>query len=206
AYPPSPPTPARPPHPEPPPPRGRGPPPPPPRAAALLGSVSLTVAGHTHCPLIVVRDTHDAPAPAGTPGRVVVGVGEQPAGSAAVRFAVEEARRRGVPLEAVRAWRGPAHGSSGHPLFGGEPAHLHRQQAVETLEAALLDLPADVELHGRTVEGHAGTVLVDASRDAGLLVVGAAPRHGHHGLRLGRVAHGVLHHAACPVAVVPERG
>lgn len=181
--------------------RGRGS-----KAAALLGSVSLTVAGHTHCPLIVVRGDQDEPPRSGARGRVVVGVGEQAAGSAAVRFAVEEARRRGVPVEAVRAWECPEHRSAGHPPLAGEPARLHRQQAGETLVAALRDLPADVELHGRTVEGHPRTVLVEASRDAGLLVVGATPRHGHHGLRLGRVAHGVLHHAACPVVVVPEHG
>ncbi|MDF3142987.1 universal stress protein, partial [Streptomyces sp. T21Q-yed] len=57
----------------------------------------------------------------------------------------------------------------------------------------------------RTVEGHARRVLVDASHEADLLVVGARRREGHFGLQLGRVAHAVLHHSACPVAVVPHR-
>jgi nucleotide-binding universal stress UspA family protein len=175
-------------------------------AEALLGSVSLTVAGHAQCPVIVVRGDHDNQARTGAHGRVVLGVGERPAGSAAVRFAFEEARRRGVPVDVVRAWRCPAHESTDHPLMAGEPARLHEQQAVEALETALQDVPADVESHRRIVEGHARNVLVDASRAADLLIVGAKRRPGHYGLQLGRVAHGVLHYSACPVVIVPERG
>ncbi|MFK4105297.1 universal stress protein [Streptomyces sp. NPDC019531] len=174
-------------------------------AEALLGSVSLTVAGHAHCPMIVVRGNHDNQAASPVHGRVVVGVGEKPTGSAAVRFAVEEARRRGAVLEAVRAWRCPAHESTDHPLLAGEPARLHQQQAAEALETALQGIPGDIEAHRRTVEGYARTVLENASRDADLLVVGARRSERHFGLQLGRVAHGVLHHSACPVAIVPEQ-
>ncbi|MGQ5635816.1 MULTISPECIES: universal stress protein [unclassified Streptomyces] len=174
-------------------------------AEALLGSVSVTVAGHAHCPVIVLRGSHDDAAEPGRHGRIVVGVGEEPADAAAVRFALEEARRRGVPLEAVRAWRCPAHGTTGHRAPAGEPARLYAEQAAEVLQAALRDIPADVEVHGRTAEGHARQVLLGASADAGLLVVGARRREGHYGLQLGRVAHAVLHHAVCPVAVVPHR-
>jgi len=173
-------------------------------AEALLGSVSLIVAGHAQCPMVVVRGNHDNQALTGTHGRVVVGVGEKPAGSAAVRFAFDEARRRGVQVDAVRAWRWPAHETTDHPLMSGEPARVHEQQAVEALDVALRDAPTDVAARRRTVEGHTRTVLVDASRDADLLVVGAKRRPGHFGLQLGRVAHGVLHHSVCPVVIVPE--
>ncbi|MFC9080200.1 universal stress protein [Streptomyces sp. NPDC057062] len=173
-------------------------------AEALLGSVSLTVAGHAHCPMVVVRGNHDTRARSAAHGRVVVGVGEKPTGSAAVRFAFEEARRRGVPVDAVRAWRCPAYETTDHPLLAGEPARLHEQQAVEALKAAFQSAPSDIESHSHTVEGYARNVLVSASHDAGLLVVGARRRLGHFGLQLGRVAHGVLHHSTCPVAVVPE--
>lgn len=180
---------------------------------ALLGSVSLTVAAHAHCPMIVVRGSHDNQALPATHGRVVVGVGEKPTSSAAVRFAFEEARRRGARVDAVRAWRCPAHETidhpppdsvRGYPQLTGEPARLHEQRAAEALESALQDAPADVVLHRRTAEGHARNVLVDASRDADLLVVGAKRRQRHFGLQLGRVTHGVLHHSACPVVIVPE--
>ncbi|WP_055554994.1 universal stress protein [Streptomyces sp. NBRC 110028] len=174
-------------------------------AEALLGSVSVTVAGHAHCPVIVLRGSHDNRVRSGR-RPVVLGIGEKPSDGAAVRFAVEEAQRRGVPLEAVRAWRCPAHETTDDPLPAGEPARLHEERAKDELDAALQDVPADVEVHRRTVEGHARRVLPDASADADLLVVGARRREGHYGLQLGRVAHAVLHHSACPVAVVPQRG
>ncbi|MGW2641808.1 universal stress protein [Streptomyces sp. NPDC001348] len=173
-------------------------------AEVLLGSVSVAVAGHAHCPVVVLRGNHDNQAVPGRHDRIVVGVGEKAADTAAMRFAAEEARSRGVPLEAVRAWRCPAHETTDHPLPAGEPARLHEQQAVDALAAALQEIPADVEVHRRTVEGHARNVLLDCSADADLLVVGARRREGHYGLQLGRVAHAVLHHSACPVAVVPE--
>jgi nucleotide-binding universal stress UspA family protein len=166
-------------------------------AEALLGSVSLAVAAHARCPVIVLRGSPDDQARAGIRGRIALGVGERATGSAAVRFAVEEASLRGVSLEAVRAWRRPAHGNTG-------PAHLTEQQAVESLQEALRHAPAELQVDRRTVEGHARDALIAVSREADLLVVGARRRHGHFGLQLGRVAHGVLHHAACPVAVVPE--
>ncbi|MFC5213760.1 universal stress protein [Streptomyces coerulescens] len=168
-------------------------------AEALLGSVSLTVAGHAHCPMVVVRGGHDNAVRPG--GRIVVGVGA----GAPVRFAFEEARLRGASVEAVRAWRFPAREATDHPLLAGAPAGLHERQAAQALDEALRGVAADVEVRRRVVEGHARTVLADASRDADLLIVGARRRPRHFGLQLGRVAHGVLHHSVCPVAVVPEQ-
>lgn len=171
----------------------------------LLGSVSLAVAAHADCPVIVLRGSHDNQATPPVRGRVVVGVGDDAKESAAVRFAAEEARRRGVTLEAVRAWRCPEHETADHPLLVGEPARLHEETAAKELEEALQDVPTDVEVRRRTVEGHARRVLVDASHEADLLVVGARRREGQWGLQLGRIAHAALHHSACPVAVVPHR-
>ncbi|WP_225829810.1 universal stress protein [Streptomyces sp. NK08204] len=174
-------------------------------AEALLGSVSVTVAGHAHCPVIVLRGGHDNRARSGVRGRIAVGIGENSESAAAVHFALEEARLRGVPLDAVRAWRCPAHESIGHGQLSGEAARLHEERAVGALEAALRDAPADVEVHRRIVEGPARQVLSAASAEADLLVVGARRREGHFGLQLGRAAHAMLHRSACPVAVVPQR-
>lgn len=167
----------------------------------LLGSVGLAVAAHSHCPVIVLRGSHDNQVRTGAGGRIVLGVG----GKEAVDFAVREAGLRGAEVDAVRAWRCPARETTDHPLLSGEPARLHEQQASDTLEEALRDLPKEVHVHRQTVEGPARQVLLAASHHADLLVVGARRGTGHLGLQLGRVAHGVLHHAACPVAVVPER-
>ncbi|WP_308284712.1 universal stress protein [Streptomyces longispororuber] len=54
-------------------------------------------------------------------------------------------------------------------------------------------------------EGHLLDALLDAASGAGLVVVGRRRRPGPHiGPRVGPVTHAVLHHAACPVAVVPH--
>jgi nucleotide-binding universal stress UspA family protein len=171
----------------------------------LLGSVSLTVAAHADCPVIVLRGSHDNQVRAGARGRVVLGIGEKATDSAALRFAVEEAKLRHATLDAVRAWRRPAHETTDHPLLAGEPARLHEQHATEVLDEALKNTPADVDVRRRTVEGHARRVLLDASHEADLLVLGARRNPGRLGLQLGRVAHAVLHHSACAVAVVPEQ-
>ena len=176
-------------------------------AELLLGSVSLAVAGRADCPVIVLRGSHDNQARSGMRQRIVLGVGEGTQNAAAVRFAFQKAQERRVPLEAVRAWRRPAHEIPDHPLITGEPARLYEQEAAESLETALAEAAAEypsVELHRRTAEGPARAVLLGASAGADLLVVGARRHRGHSGLQFGRFVHTVLHHAACPVAVVPQ--
>jgi nucleotide-binding universal stress UspA family protein len=171
---------------------------------ALLGSVSLTVAAQAGCPVIVLRGNHDNRAVPAAHRRIVVGVGEHAEHAAAMRFAVQEARLRGSAVEAVRAWRWPVRETIDHPSRDDESARLHEQQAAKALDEALRDVPADVEILRRTVEGPARKVLLDASHAAGLLVVGAQRGHDRFAVQLGRVGHTVLHHSACPVAVVPQ--
>lgn len=180
-------------------------------AGMLLGSVSLAVAARAVCPVIVVRGGERNRQ--GSYGRVVVGVGDATEGSTAavrfaVRFAVREAEARGCALDAVRAWRCPAHEHVDHPRPADDATRVHGERASTILTDALRDAVRDhprVEAHRQAVEGPAHKVLLNASADADLMVVGALRRHGHFGLQLGRVAHALLHHSQCPVAVIPQR-
>jgi nucleotide-binding universal stress UspA family protein len=164
------------------------------------------VAARAMCPVIVVRGEERNLR--GSLGRVVVGVGDATADTGAVRFAAREARARGCALTAVRAWRRPAHEHRDHPLVADDAAQAHDARAAAELEDALREAERehpDLSVHRRTAEGPAHRVLLDAAADADLVVVGAERRHGHFGLQLGRAAHTLLHHSACPVAVVPQR-
>lgn len=172
----------------------------------LLGSVSLAVAARASCPVIVVRG--DKAGLAGTHNRIVLGVGDPATTGEAVRFAFEEARARACTLDVVRAWRSPAHRTAVHPLAAGDPAQQHEARASVLLDTALRDAFADhpaLRMSRSTVEGAARKVLLHRSAAADLLVIGARQRHGHYGLQVSRVAHTLLDHAQCPVAVVPQR-
>ena len=66
-------------------------------AIASVGSVSVAVSAHAHCPVVVVRGE---PAP-GAP--VVVGVDDSDCAQLALTFAFDQAAARGVSLRVVRA-------------------------------------------------------------------------------------------------------
>ncbi|MFE9879151.1 universal stress protein [Streptomyces sp. NPDC005784] len=175
-------------------------------AGTLLGSVSLAVAARAYCPVIVVRG--DKAALNGAHGRILLGAGDPDTNREAVRFAFQEAEARGCELDVVRAWRCPARETADDPALVEDPAHQHEKQAAALLDTLVADASAehpDVRLRRTTIEGSARKVLVNRSAAADLVVLGARRRSGHFGLQLGRVSHTLLHHAACPVAVVPQK-
>ncbi|MFE2064379.1 universal stress protein [Streptomyces sp. NPDC059467] len=178
-------------------------------AGMLLGSVGLTVAARAVCPVVVVRGAENSRE--GAFGSVVVAVGDTAdgTGAEAVRFALREAQARGCALTAVRAWRIPSQQPVDHMLIADDAARLHEERASAALADALREAVQDrpgVDVRRHVAEGPAHRVLLEAAARADLIVVGARRRQGHFGLQLGRVAHTLLHHAQCPVAVVPQPG
>ncbi|MFJ9867553.1 universal stress protein [Streptomyces sp. NPDC101165] len=168
----------------------------------LLGSIGLAVAGRARCPVIVVRG--DQAGIAGTHDRILLGLGGADTAADAVRFAFREAEVRGCVLDVVRAWRSPSHLSR----HAGEVANSPEEEASALLDGLLAEAVAEhpqVRVHRTTLEGAAGHVLVNRSAAADLVVVGSRSRTGHVGLQLGSVSHALLHHAQCPVAVVPRK-
>jgi nucleotide-binding universal stress UspA family protein len=184
--------------------RGRGP-----IRELLLGSVSLSLTARAPCPVVVVRGSLKNRDVAN--GRVVLGVGGPATGPAAARFAFREASVRHSVLEVVRVWHRPGHRAAGHPLLRGEPAHHLEEEASVLVDDALRavgDLPEGFsrpDVRRQVIEGSTRQVLLARSAAADLLVVGARRRHGHLGPQLGVVGHTVLHHADCPVAIVPHQ-
>ncbi|MFB8248937.1 universal stress protein [Streptomyces sp. NPDC055952] len=171
---------------------------------ALLGSVGLAVAARAYCPVIVVRG--DKAGIEGTHERILLGAGDPDSSHEAVRFAFREAQARGCVLDIVRTWRSPGREYADHPVGTDETAG-QEARASRLLDSLVAEVAADhpaVRTNRVTVEGPARKVLVHRSQAADLVIVGARRRSGHFGLQLGRVSHTLLHHAACPVAVVPQ--
>ncbi|GAA3784617.1 universal stress protein [Streptomyces chiangmaiensis] len=163
------------------------------------------MAGRSSGPVIVIRGD-----PAGlerTRGRIVLGAGKPGTSGAAMRFAFREAEARHCALDVVRAWRRPAHEPGEHPLLSGSRDLYYEERASILIDALLQDSAPEspgVRVNRYPVEGLACKVLVSRSAAADLLIIGVRRRRGHVGLQLGTAAHVVLHHAQCPVAVVPE--
>lgn len=174
-------------------------------AGLLLGSVSLGVAARSHCPVYVVRG--DRQALEARHERIVLGIGDSDVDSPAVHFAFREAAARDCELAVVRTWRHPGHEPMDHPLLTGGATGEEEERAAAFLEKAVESAASahpEVRLRRATVEGPARKVLVDRSAAADLLIVGARRQQALVGMELGRVTHRALHHAACPVAVVPQ--
>jgi len=169
----------------------------------LLGSVGVHVATHARCPVTVVRGRAENPF-----GPVVVGVDGSGTADVAVGLAFEQAAERDCPLHAITAHAQPLPPSPiGLPPLTYEPDRV-RQELRRHLVQQLTDWCAkypDVAADGEVVAGGPGAALVDRSRNAQLVVVGARGHGGFSGLLLGSVGLHLLHHAGCPVLVARTR-
>lgn len=137
--------------------------------------------------------------------RIVVGVDGSPGSLAALRFAVVEADLRHADVRAVCAWRYPE-ANGGWSVVPPEAYNPHAAaRQVLTDAIAAISGPADrtVVVAPMTTEGHAAAVLVEAAAETDLLVVGSRGHGGFIGLLLGSVSQHCVHHARCPVVVVP---
>lgn len=139
---------------------------------------------------------------------VVVGVDGSAGSVIALRFAAEEARLRGTTLHVVGAWELPATAYAGAAGGAGvgfaELGAELETRAREAVEDALAGIDAgDVAIERHVVEGHPARVLLEAGAGAELLVVGSRGLGGFARLLLGSVGQELVHHAPCPVAIVP---
>ncbi|MHA6757912.1 universal stress protein [Streptacidiphilus sp. PAMC 29251] len=166
---------------------------------ALLGSVSLAVVSQAEFPVVVVRGDPNRRKPWG--GGVVLGIGPHGTPGSVIDFAVREAALRRTSLHLVHAWQSEAE-TLGLPAPRADETAAQRARAL-VAAVVLPNPPPGVDVRRYNAPGSAGSVLLRAGADAHLLVVGAQRRSGRAGPRLGPVNHTVLHHAACPVAIVP---
>ena len=172
----------------------------------LLGSVSAACIQHAPCPVLVDRGraatgTDDSGA-SGAGGAVVVGVDGSPESGRALRFAITLARGLGLPVRTITTWQWPEALNRDEPPFDHwSPEQDALATASPALDAAEDLIDDDVDVTSDLVEGRPAEVLLDASRDAALLVLGSRGLGGFRGLLVGSVTQGCAQHASCPVVV-----
>lgn len=122
--------------------------------------------------------------------RVFVGVDRSLPGLAALRFAVDEARRRGAPLYAVRV---------------SENLTVHQAQEIDTAFAESLGgYPADVVVHRELLIGPVAETLTRRARfETDVLIVGTHGGGRRRVFGVGSISRACVRKARCPVLVVP---
>jgi nucleotide-binding universal stress UspA family protein len=136
---------------------------------------------------------------------IVVGVDGSPDSDRALRWAIDEAKRQSMRMLLVHGVEIGAAAAS--PYGSGLVLEQLEEVGRDVLEKALEHVRArGIVAEGRMEVGSCAHALIEASRDADLLVVGSRGHGGFAGLLLGSVSSACVHHARCPVVVVPHEG
>lgn len=138
-------------------------------------------------------------------GGLVVGVDGSEGSLRALRWALDEARVRKTRVRAVLAWSYlDQPGGTFDAGYDEDAARAH----LDTVLEAVASEAGDVDLERRVVCDLPARALLAEAADADLVVVGSRGMGGFKGLLLGSVSQQLVHHAPCPVVVIPgdERG
>jgi nucleotide-binding universal stress UspA family protein len=137
---------------------------------------------------------------------VVVGVDGSAGSVAALDWVRHYAAATGARVQAILAWHYP--GAVGGPPMEVAPDSVHHQteeQERQTLNEAVTKVyggPAPAGVEATLGYGHPAEVLIEASKEADLLVVGRRGHRAFAGMLLGSVSLHCVVSAACPVVVV----
>ncbi|MFE3495080.1 universal stress protein [Streptomyces sp. NPDC059175] len=175
----------------------------------FLGDISMPVVGRAERPVVLVRtEAHEGgppPAPDAS-GAVVVALKLHGPCDDLLEFAFTTATARGVPLRAVHGRTVPLHAYTPWGTDHDVTDEV-RRDAQKSLDRALRpwrEKFPGVEVVDRLRLESPAKAVVQAAERAGLLVVGRREHRPPLAPRLGPVAEAAIHHAPCPVAVVPH--
>jgi nucleotide-binding universal stress UspA family protein len=176
----------------------------------LHGSVAAGVASRVTTPVISVPDTWTArPAggtdPAGGRRHVTIGVADPDDAEELIEHAlVAAALEPGSCLTLLHAWHVPATYELGLLPPDFETGWVEQEaRALNELAVRWQRKLADMEVETRLEHGSAESVLVQASSNSDLLILGRT--HQHPVRHVGPVAAALLRRSECPVEIVPTR-
>jgi|SRR5436305_13788915 len=139
---------------------------------------------------------------------ITVGVDGSDHSYRALEWAMKEAALRQVGLNVLAVHEVAANQWTAHPMVMPEDEAMTgqaRSWAEEAIGKVAGQLggtqPASVSV--RAMSGFSAQELINASQDSDLVVVGSRGV-GFAGLTVGSVTNKVVHHAACPVVVIPS--
>ena len=140
---------------------------------------------------------------------IVVGIDGSHNASHALEWAMKEAAIRKTPLTVMTVNSVPASYWTGSPVeLPGDPDRV--AEIRKTAEAAVATCAEELgsarpeSVTVTAISGFPAQALIDGSGNADLLVVGTRGGGGFAPLVLGSVCNQVVHHAHCPVVVVPS--
>ncbi|MEU3301488.1 MULTISPECIES: universal stress protein [unclassified Streptomyces] len=165
----------------------------------IVGSVGQEVVGDAAGPVVLVRpDGRDGAD--GAARKVVLGLDVRDVRNELLEFAFAYAALHDIPLHIVHS--PPAPFLHRHDAAGATPGTDADAVALSGAVRPFRDTFPAVKVSEVSAPGRAAGHLVEAAGDACLVVVGR--RRAAKGSHIGSVTHAVIHHAPCPVAVVPH--
>lgn len=140
---------------------------------------------------------------------IVVGVDGSPNSEHALDWAMQEAAIRHASLTVVAVHAVPKSYWGHIPVVGqaDTPALAELRSGVEEMTQHAASRIGDASpppVNIRAVSGFPVEELLATSQDADLLVVGSRGAGGFARLLVGSVSSQVMHHATCPVVVIPQ--
>ncbi|GAA2136491.1 MULTISPECIES: universal stress protein [Arthrobacter] len=135
-----------------------------------------------------------------SPFVVVVGVDGSTESQAALDWGIQEAKLRNGQVIVLASWHYPYVTDAAGQAWD----YAGFERDAQTILNDELERVADqgVPVTGRLVEGNAAAALVEASREADLLIVGSRGLGGFTGMLLGSVSSQLAHHARCPLLII----
>jgi nucleotide-binding universal stress UspA family protein len=139
---------------------------------------------------------------------IVVGVDGSEHSQQVLEWAMKEAELKKAPLTVLAVHQVAGSYWTRSPIIfpadlpDQEKARQAAEEAVSQAARRLGTVSASVTV--QAVSGLPAQLLIDASKDADLVVIGRRGGGGFAGLMMGSVSSQVSHHAACPVVVIPS--
>ena len=135
----------------------------------------------------------------GNERKIVVGVDGSPSSKGALRWAVRQAQLTASVVEAVTAWEYPE-------LLGPPPAEFNPEERARRVLDSVIEetvgATSPVEVRRVVIERHPAPALLEASKDASLLVVGNRGHREFVSVMIGSVSLHCVAHADCPVVIL----